>query len=356
MREWNRQRIAALIAGPVLSAGLLSGLAVPSAAQSGASDKALVESFLPRRILDAETDDRGQRGLPLSKRYGFVAVDLNGTGHPDFLVAVYVTSDAGSADLLVLKKTDGSAVQVGEFNLDCRGGSQPRVSLLDLEHTGTPEILVELGGRGQLTDWVFKWNGTTLNPFGPTEPYDDGRCTLLQDASFIDLDGAGILEIVNAPEYLPGEERSDAPRTYQLYRLVDGAYTLSGVFEYLSEFVPPGPSTKPPRTEGFNASAPGSSYIMTIANGARRDETPPVGKTWLPVQGAEIRLNGELVPGTEKINQTVRYLKIPVTVKARNTVDVKVAVSASAVASLSSMLTIGIGPAPSDSQSANSQK
>ncbi len=351
-----RHRLAEWVVRAILSAAPLFWVAVPSAAQSDATDKALVEQFVPQRILDAEADESGQSGLPLSERYGFVAVDLNGTGHQDYLVAVYVTTDAGSAALRVLKKTGGSAMVVQDFRL-CRGGSQPKLSLIDLDHSAVPEILAELGGRAQLIDWAFKWNGAALVTFGPTEPYQGSPCTDLQDASFIDLDGDGILEIVNAPEYLPGEEKSDAPRRYQVYRLVDGAYTPSGVFEYHSGFVPPSPSSKPARTEAFNASSPGSPYIMTIANGARLGaEPPPVGQNWLPVQGAEIRLNGQLVPGTERISPTVRYLKIPVTVKDENIVDVKVAVSPSAVASLSSMLTIGIGPAPSGSQPTSSQK
>ena len=103
-----------------------------------------------------------------------------------------------------------------------------------------------------------------------------------------------------------------------------------------------------PHTERFSASAPGSPYILTIANGPR-DETP-AGRDRPPVQSAEIRLNGELVPGTEKISQTVRYLKIPVTVQAQNTVDVKVAGPQGA------MLNIGIGPAPSADSQATGEK
>jgi hypothetical protein len=342
--------------GLILSAMVLMGVAVPAAAQSDPGDKALVERFVPQRIVDAETDESGQSGRPLSERYGFVAVDLNGTGSPDFLVAVYVTTDAGSGALRVLKKTDGSATVVQDFQL-CRGGSEPRLSLLDLDHSAVPAILAELGGRAQLIDWVFKWNGNALAPFGPTESYHGAPCTVLQDADFIDLDGDGILEIVNEPEYLPNNEKSDAPRVYQVYKLVDGAYAPSGTFEYISGFVSPGPTSKPPRTEGFTASAPGSAYVMTIANGARDSEPAPTGGNWVPVWSAEIRLNGELVPGTEHLGPTTaRYLKIPVTVKAHNTVDVKVGPSLSAIGAVRSMLTIAIGPAPPNSQSANSQK
>jgi hypothetical protein len=345
MRERKRDRMAAWMAGPVFSAGLLLGLSAPLIAQPSTTapgsdqDRALVEGLVPQQVLDEEADESGQTGLPLSERCGFIAVDLSGTGHPDFLVAVYVTTDAGLAELRVLKKTNGSAVPVQDFHL-CRGGSQPKVSLLNLDQASTPEILVELGGRGQAIDWVFKWNGTALVSFGPGGPYHGSPCTDLQDASFVDLDGDGILEIVNEPEYLPGQEKSDAPRTYQVYKLVDGTYTPSGVFEFFAGYAPPGPPVRL-RTRGFSASTPESGYVMTIANGDGRDEPP--------VQSAKIRLNGEVVPGTETISRKVRYLKIPVTVQADNEIYVSVTGPAG------SALYVGIGPAQPDSQTTGTQ-
>jgi hypothetical protein len=69
---------------------------------------------------------------------------------------------------------------------------------------------------------------------------------------------------------------------------------------------------------------------MTLANGDGRAE--------MAVTGAEIRLNGVLIAGPDRINQQMRTLQIPVTVSAHNTLSVTVSGGAS------SALYVGIGP------------
>jgi hypothetical protein len=349
MRTLKRHRIARWMERTVFVAGLLAGPVVSLAGQQmagtetsaeEASDRALVERFFPQRLQDEQP---GPNALPLTARYGFVAADLNGTGQREFLVAVYSAAYSDSVELRVLRKTVDSARPAGRLSLDCRGGMYPKVSLINLDRSGTPEILVQLVGGRTAIEWLFKWNGTALSPFGPMKDYPgEGPCTVLQDASFVDLDGDGVLEIVDSPPYNIQTALADAPSEYRIYRLADGTYKYSGSFEYFSGFSPPGAVPPPPRfrTQRFSATAPGSPYLMVIANGNGRHKPP--------AHSAEVRLNGELVPGTERISERVRYLTIPVAVNAADTVDVTVSGPAD------SELYIGIGPV-ADFQTAHSQ-
>jgi hypothetical protein len=254
-------------------------------------------------------------------------------------VAAYTAAELAS--IRVLKVTDHFAALVDEPKLCPFGGDNPEVSLIDLDHSGNPAVLVSLvgGAEGVGMRWVFKWDGSALKSIGPGKDDEGLPCTELHDPDFLDLDGDGILEIVERSK--PFEP--DTPDNYDVYKLTDGAYKLSGVFESFSGF--PVPIAPPPprfRIQRFVASAPGSPYIMTIANGNGRDEPP--------VQSAQVLLNGEAVTAPGQITQTVRSLKIPVTVKANNTVDANVS------GQQGSFLYIGIGPAaPPKPPSANSK-
>lgn len=219
-----------------------------------------------------------------------------------------------------------------------------KVSLVDLDHAAVPEILVSLGGREQSDDWVFKWSGAGLVSISPSEAsFGGGPCALLRDAAFVDLDGDGILEVISAPGYSTAPGSIEKPRIYDMYKLVDGAYARSGSFEHFSLHGPLEPHHAPDRflIRTFLATSPGSPYVMTLASGDGRDE-PPVEKT-------EVRLNGELVPGVEKIGHKVRHLSIPVTVKGTNAIEVTVR------GVEGSKLYVGIGPALAGSHPPNGQ-
>ncbi len=336
----NAAQIMMLRATGVILSGLLGVMAPQATAQQSstsqadqqASQRALVEQFFPQRLSARDAEARAKYGGPSSRQSAFVAADLDRTGKPQYLVAAYTADEM--AAIRVLKVTDNSAALVDEPNLCPFGGRDPEVSLINLDRSGNPAVLVSLlaGNRGEEMQWVFKWDGSALKSIGPGKDDQGLSCTDLFDADFVDLDGDGILEIVNSQGTSRWEIEAGAPETYEVYKLIEGAYKLSGMFEYFGGF--PVPIAPPPpqfRTKRFVASAPGSPYIMTIANGNGRDEPP--------VQSAQILLNGEAVTTPGQISQTVRSLKIPVTVKAKNTVVVNVS------GPQGSALNIGIGPA-----------
>ncbi|MGD0015509.1 MAG: hypothetical protein ABSD56_13980 [Bryobacteraceae bacterium] len=87
----------------------------------GTDDQALVDQFFPQRLVDdfaAMWPDETP-----SKQSAFVAADLNGSGLPEFLIALYSTNV--SAAVRVLKKQGGSAVLVNEPNCVISADSIP---------------------------------------------------------------------------------------------------------------------------------------------------------------------------------------------------------------------------------------
>jgi hypothetical protein len=278
----------------------------------------------------------------LERRYGFLSADLKKTGHEDFLVAAYSDPWGFSGSVRVLKRSSGETVN--EFASECSAGYEPKVSIINLDHSGKPGVLVEFyADRYIAIDWLFKWTGTELVPINPTNNDEGFPCTSLRDSEFIDLDGDGTIDIIDRSK--PFQE--DTPDNYDVYKLTGGTYKLSGTLDYFSVF-PVSTSSLPARFRigRFIASAPKTPYILTIANGGGEVNAPAA-------QSAQVFLNGEPVTMPGQITQSTRSLKIPVTVKVHNTVNANVSGPQDA------LLYIGIGPASSPeskSAAANSKQ
>jgi len=338
MRSVNVRRFGMLPSLTIAPALLLVSLgaalgqstpAQPAAAQE-AQNRAIVEQFWPQQLLNSDAAYVAKYGGHSTKAFAFVAADLNGTGSKEFLVALYVW--AGGGALRVLKKQGDSALVVDEPKLCPFGGGPmfpPEVSTIKIDNSGKAAILAgntDKNGRPQ--PWIFKWDGTGLKSLGAQTPVGGLPCTDLFDPLFVDLDGDGVLEIVNGSE----AEKPDqtGPAVTGFYKLINGAYTQTGIFEYFFSGIGVGGA------DTFLASHPEVPYVVTVANGNGKAE-PPVG-------AAEIRLNGQLIAGSDKVNQSSRYLSIPVTVKNQNSIEVKILSGSN-----ESRLYVGVGPVPSGS-------
>ena len=280
------------------------------------AEQALVDRFSPSSLTETV----------------FLEADLNGTGRKEFLVAVYYVY--AEIALRVLKMDGGSASLAAEAKNCIIAGMFPEITLVDLDRSTHPAIVVTTTqNHGEKVRFLFRWDAAELDPFGTWESESSGgriSFSLLNDAYFVDLDGDGALEIVNPPEfeaYHPGDNEPEKPRQYDVYKIGAKGYEPAAVFEGFDQFLGGPPK---PQANTFLASSPGAAYRMTIANGDGRDVPP--------VTGAEIRLNGELVAGPEKVNANHRYLTIPVPVQANNRIDV------TCTGPKGSALYIGVGP------------
>jgi hypothetical protein len=299
-----------LILRPILLLLAMSQAVIPSSRQQS-NDAVLVEQFFPPSLV-SESEARFSRGGPPPTRYtDFVAADLDVTGQADFLVAAYTNSF--SAVVRVLRKQNNSATLVAEPTLPLMGGIVPRVSLVNLDVDARPEIAVHFSSAsGGSASWIFKWTGSALSVFSPFKIEDDGNITtMLYGASFEDLTGDGIPEILNPPE------RTFFENPTTVYQLVNGAYALTSLrLYYMQPFVRT-TSTPITETKAFSVTDPTQPHVLIICNGDEEGEKR--------ASSVEITLNGTAVAGASQFNQQVRALQIPVTVTDTNTLSVRFA-------------------------------
>jgi hypothetical protein len=284
------------------------------AAYQRAQDEAVVRRFFPKHMLDDDAKDIASRGGPSLLESAFLRADLEKTGRLDYLVTVY--AGPASASIRVLKGKGETSALVNEPALCPFAGRSPELSLIDLDHSGVPQILATVTtNRGEERSMTLKWSGRELVPFGAYKQDRGCQHSLALNAEYVDLDGDGILEIVSRPKPSTPDIESLAPDRDEVFKLVDGRYSPVGSFEYFSSFFPAAPISAD-RNDAFGAGDPAAAHILVVANGNGRDEEP--------VSAAEITLNGELILPLGRINTGVRSLAIPIKVQAKNTIEVKV--------------------------------
>ncbi len=123
----------------------------------------------------------------------FLRADLDGSGNFQYLVAFYSQESSAGVFLRVFKQ-EGSQLQlVGEQDDTApHGGFATRLSLVDINADGIPEILLEsteANGR-QIFDELMVWTGRSLH----------SAISYLPDASPEDIDSDGILELISHNE------------------------------------------------------------------------------------------------------------------------------------------------------------
>jgi len=309
-----RRRVAIVGLAAVLCGVRMAGAQAPN-------DEAIVKSFFPQWLTDESTKDYNAGGPPPFEASASATGDLDGSGRA-FIVAAY--TNGASAAVKVLQRQGASAVELAAPEFPLMLGIEPSVELLDLDHDRRPEVIVSFSSfQGAHADWVLRWDGTTLKLIGPQEVDEYGDAgTLLQDALFIDLDGDGVLEIVNTPEDVD-PAAGPQPLVHDVYSLVNGKYVPSTGLLFFDTFArPPKPATDVKGSQAQDAEpnvvtrtflmdAPGA-YEMIIVNGDD-DGTHKV-------TSAEIELNGVLVASPQTLGGNRRVTTVPVTVEESNTV------------------------------------
>ncbi|MBI2840605.1 MAG: VCBS repeat-containing protein [Acidobacteria bacterium] len=178
----------------------LPGHTAAAAPPAAEGDDAIASQHFPSRLIDESVEHSRRGGAEPFKAYTYLTADLEASGKSDLIVAAY--TNGFSAAILVLRKRDGDVVIADEPRLRLLFGVFPSLQLLDLDADKRPEVIISFtSARGPAAAWVFKWNGNDLDLIGPAEVDEAGDpSTVLRDPDFEDLDGDGILEIINPPE------------------------------------------------------------------------------------------------------------------------------------------------------------
>jgi hypothetical protein len=273
---------------------------LPSAAALAQSDDALAMQFYPT-VLDDMFTANHEPGDAIPRYVTTLRVDLAHTGTPDFLAAAY--SNGKSSRLSVIQTTGTAHVIAQSQDFTMSGAGRPSLEAVDIDNDGIPEIAVHFSRA----TWLYKFKNNSLILFGPSRQGSVCPTTNLGDAYFADLDGDGVLEIL---EY--AREASDL--TYVVHKLdQNGVFQKTSVgAAFFSQFVRV--DGNPVTEERTFAAVAGSNYVLRIVNGDQKKAGA--------VTSAEVRLNGVLVAGPNDFKRTPRTLAIPLKLLASNVIAV----------------------------------
>jgi VCBS repeat protein len=265
-----------------------------------ASDDALAMQFYPSALDDIYTANHAPGG-DIPRHVTILRLDLAHTGNTDFIAVAYSN---GKAARLKVIQTTGTPHVVGESQDTTMGGAgRPVLEAVDIDNDGIPEIAVHF----HRATWLYKFKNNALVLFGPSLQGTTCTTTNLGDTYFADIDGDGILEILE-------EAHGASDLTYIVHKLdQNGVFQkTSGGAAFFSGFER---GDGNPTTEELTfAAVAGANYLLRIVNGDQKKAGT--------VTSADVRLNGVLVAGPNDFKGTPRTLALPVKLLASNTIDV----------------------------------
>ena len=263
-----------------------------------ASDETIASSFYPQSLMD-QTSASGA-GV---RSWATVRVA------PFSLVIAYSNGVSGVVRLV---HTDGNSASLVSERTGIDGAA-PAITALDLTNDQVPEVLASYrtGRRGERTTYIYGWTSTALTPLLTD---DNGHDAGVVNASFLDVDGDGTLEIVEPRSSAGDDAVSGQPdNTFDVYKYANGHFTTSpGTLSYAGVFQRATGAPKA-REEQFTATA--GSYMFRIINGDANGNR---------VDSAEVRLNGAVIFGPSQFKNGIKVLSAPVTLASTNTISVEV--------------------------------
>jgi hypothetical protein len=213
-----------------VSLALVSSATGEAQQSNNAALKAQLLTMQPPAIMDlAQRLTAGRINhtpVPIDVKY--VRASLDGTGKFNFIVAFFFTAQGGQDGYLRVFRDDNGVLTVAGDEEDPElgsGGGQAGIELVDVNGDGIPEVKVEgIGFSGAHTGFsLFLWTGSSLHLLTPNS-------VDAEDASLVDIDGDGQLEIVRGPyvDFNDPDSRAAAPLgPWDIYKLSGDKYVLS---------------------------------------------------------------------------------------------------------------------------------
>jgi hypothetical protein len=220
------------------------------------------------------------------REQAYVAIKVDGA---DLVVAAYSNGHIGAVALIDASVEPPVTLQIIR---DHQTGEHPAVTAADLDADGRPEVVVgfALGPRGGSATWIYRLRQRRLLSIGPVG--DDGG-TLLGDPSILDLQGDGVMDLIDAVNV--GDSRLDPVIVHEHYALRNGVYVALERADYYEVFWGgEGPPKNVTRTFSVPAASRRKPARLVVVNG---DE---LGAPYR-VSSGKVTLNGTTVsvqPGT----------------------------------------------------------
>ncbi|MEA2329861.1 MAG: FG-GAP-like repeat [Thermoanaerobaculia bacterium] len=290
-----------------------AGLAAFAPVCLAQTDEDLALKFFPK-ALDDDFIANHPPDVPVARLVTPLRVDLDGTGTEDYLAAAYSNGLGGC--LRVIKGAGAAATVVAETNDTAIGGrGKPVLEAVDIDHDGIPELVVEF----TRASWIYRYKNGGLVLMNPGWPGASAPTSTLGNLAFADLDGDGVLEVLDYTNAASGS-------LYAVYRLVNGklAVTAQNIVFFdrferpaaTASSNPQGQPTGKPAVESrrFSATA-GSNYELRIVNGDQSKKSM--------VTAGEVRLNDVTVVSSSDFKKTQRSIAVPVKLTANNSLTVE---------------------------------
>lgn len=286
------------------------------------TDRQIAMHFYPAR-LDADFRENHSPSAPLTQIATPLRVDLDRTGNADYVAVAY--SNGFSAALRVIKgdslQTAIMVVEAGDQTMGGRG--RPALYASDIDNDGTPELVVQF----PRATWIYQFHSQscTLTLFGPTLATPNGVTSNLGEVSLVDVDGDGVLEIVEPGQAVGATQTDPAEATalppYTVARSgPDGTSTPTEIRPVFFDRFAMADATDadpepPPQVQIRSFTAAPGDYSLRVVNGDQKSN--------YAVSSVDIRLNGVLILSTAAVNQT-RILTVPVTLLDSNKLTVEI--------------------------------
>lgn len=290
----------------VLAAALVTWAA--SAHAQTMTDDQIAEKFVPSAFTAYAAN---HTFFSDSRTWAVLPVDLDHTGHEDYLAVAYGNGHIAYLSV-IQKRATPTLLAESASATECDGS--PGVSAIDLDGDGKPELNLSchVGNHGTLFNSLFKWSAGKLVVLNPPHSRRQNAWTAIRKANFVDLNGDGILEVLEIPADFVVDDQGILTENYIVYSLVNGKLAKASVapLPYFGMFVR-GKGQPQPEVHQFSAT-PGQ-YTLTVANGERGQNI---------VDSGVIMLNGVTIAPPSSFSKKAN-LTTNVTLAAQNTLSVE---------------------------------
>lgn len=284
----------------------------------GTSAGQIVSQFFPATLASGPEVTPGS-WVEQTRESAHVVLETQPDGRPRALLAAYTNGVSGAIRLILLQGDDSYQVVQEPSGLDL-GGPYVSAELLDVDGDSRMDAVVHFSSfRAQTTEWIFRWNGSSVENLTPLLPEDLGsKSSQLVLSKFVDLDLDGKLEIISEENYPPQtDENGYALGGSVVFKLGATGYVVDRPLLSWGNFVR---RSGPPRTDAteFLLLADSSGpYTLKLTNGAFGGSKR--------VSSARIVLNGTEILAPNQFSQQIEFLTVSVNLQKENRMEVTLA-------------------------------